>query len=260
MFTWWQSLDSVAVFNSWMQLVAMIGAALTTISLLLLWINGNRMTRYLIDREKSASSKIKNVEKAAEQIRKELLATQQNQDIADQKRRLAEMDAGSLRKEMEKIRSRYANVEGALKDRISELKDMNITQSGTTTQNTAVVQQSGFMDAQQKKMLSKLLSSGPKGELDIISVLEDASSHETAIEFKEIFEDQGWSTSEIVQSAFTHPPEGFVLVIHSKQTAPSYAKFLQRTLTTIGLPVSAQVNTKYPEWSISLIVGQVDQG
>lgn len=260
MFTWWQSLDSVAVFNSWMQLTAMVGAALTAISLLLLWFNGNRMTRYLIDREKSASSKIKAVERAAELIRKELLATQQNQDIADQKRRLAEMDAGSLRKELDKIRNRYANAEGALKDRISELKDMNITHSGTTTQNIAPMQPSGFLDAQQTKMLTKLLSSGPKGELDIISVLEDPASHETAIEFKEVFDDQGWSTSEIVQSAFTRPPEGFVLVLHSKQTAPSYAKFLQRTLTTIGLPVSAQINSKYPEWSISLIVGEVKQG
>lgn len=259
MFTWWQNLDSVIVFNSWLQLITMIGAALTTISILLLWINGNRMSRYLIEREQSASKKIKAVEKAAEEIRKELLATQQNQDIADQRRRLAEMDAGSLRKEMEKIRSRYASAESVLKDRIDELKDMNITSSGTTTQNIEVAPQRGALDSEQKKMLAKLLNSGPKGEMDIISVLEDPTSHETAIELKELFDSHGWSTSEIIQSAFTHPPEGFVLVIHSKQTAPSYAKFLQRSLTTIGLPVSAQVNTKYREWSISLIVGQIDQ-
>ncbi len=258
MFTWWQNLDSVIVFNSWLQLITMIGAALTTISILLLWINGNRMSRYLIEREQSASKKIKAVEKAAEEIRKELLATQQNQDIADQRRRLAEMDAGSLRKEMEKIRNRYASAESALKDRIDELKDMNITSSGTTTQNIEPADQKGALDSEQKKMLAKLLNSGPKGEMDIISVLEDATSHETAIELKDLFDNQGWSTSEIIQSAFTHPPEGFVLVIHSKQTAPSYAKFLQRSLTTIGLPVSAQVNTKYREWSISLIVGQID--
>jgi hypothetical protein len=259
MFTWWQNLDSVIVFNSWLQLITMIGAALTTISILLLWINGNRMSRYLIEREQSASKKIKAVEKAAEEIRKELLATQQNQDIADQRRRLAEMDAGALRKEMEKIRNRYASAESALKDRIDELKDMNITSSGTTTQNIEPAAPKGALDSEQKKMLAKLLNSGPKGEMDIISVLEDPASHETAIELKELFDSQGWSTSEIIQSAFTHPPEGFVLVIHSKQTAPSYAKFLQRSLTTIGLPVSAQVNAKYREWSISLIVGQIDQ-
>jgi len=263
MFEWWHSLEAATTFNSWMQIVTMVGAALTTISIMLLWINGSRMTRFLIEREKNAGKKIKAVEKAAEQIRKELLATQQNQDIADQKRRLAEMDAGTLRKEMERIRNRYADVEGALKDRIDELKDMNITQTqgrGTTSQTFGAqpVEPKGGLDAQQRKMLKKLLSAGPKGELDIISVLEDPKSHELAEEMKMIFDDQGWSTSEIIQSAFSQPPEGWVLVIHSKETAPSYAKFLQRTLTTIGLPVSAQINNKFREWSISMIVGQID--
>ncbi|MEJ2041187.1 MAG: hypothetical protein P8X55_20010, partial [Desulfosarcinaceae bacterium] len=66
-----------------------------------------------------------------------------------------------------------------------------------------------------------------------------------------------WTTQGIVQSAFSNPPKGITLVIHSKQTAPSYAKFLQRTFTTIGLPVAAQVNNKYREWSISMVVGQI---
>ena len=257
MFPWWQSLESVAVFNFWMQLIAMIGASLTGVSTLFLWMTGSRMTRYILEREQSASQKMKAVEKAAEQIRKELLATQQNQDIADQRRRLAEMDAGALRKEMEQTRSRYAHAEGTLKERIKELKDMNITQGGSaTTRPVEVEKKKGVLDSQQCGMLNKLLSSGPKGEIDILSVLDDPLSHETALEIKKIFDAQGWSSPEIVQSAFSQPPEGFVLIIHSKQTAPSYAKFLQRTLTTTGLPVSAQINSKYREWSISLLVGQ----
>lgn len=261
MFAWWNSLEATAAFNTWMQLFAMLGAALTTIGILLLWWNGNRMANYLSEREQSANKKIKAVEKAAEQIRKELLATQQNQDIADQRRRLAEMDADTLRKEVERTRKRYSEAEGALKDRIDELKHMNITQTqggATTTQPAEVGINTGALDAQQRKMLAKLLSSGPKGELDIISVLDSPDSHEMALEMKQLFDDQGWSTSEIIQSAFSQPPEGFVLVIHSKETAPSYAKFLQRTLTTMGFSVSAQINNKYREWSISLIVGQRD--
>ena len=260
MFAWWNQLETATAFNTWMQLVAMLGAALTTIGILLLWLSGNRMTRYLSEREQSANKKIKAVEKAAEQIRKELLATQQNQDIADQRRRLAEMDADSLRKEVERTRKRYSEAEGALKDRIDELKHMNITQTQgeSVSQTDGVKAKKGALDTQQRKMLAKLLSSGPKGELDIISVLEDPGSHEMALEMKQIFDDQGWSTSEIIQSAFSLPPEGFILIIHSKETAPSYAKFLQRTLTTMGLPVSAQINTKYREWSISLVVGQRD--
>ncbi len=261
MFEWWQNYDSVAFVNGWMQVIATAGAAATAVFTILLWIKGNRMVGHLVDRERNATLRIKAVEKAAEQIRKELLATQQSQDITDQKRRLAEMDADALRREIEKVRRRYQDAEGVLRDRIDELKDMNITQSSEITQT------GGFqttpapnytLDGEQRKMLTKLLASGPKGELDMISVLDDERSNELAAALKQAFDDQGWNTQGIVKSAFANPPEGLVLVIHSKQTAPSYAKFLQRTFTTLGMPVTAQINSKFREWSISLIVGRMD--
>lgn len=260
MSSWWNDLQAVSVFNTWAEVIALFAAAITFISILYLWRNGTKMATYLIDREQRASKRIKNVEKAAEQIRKELLTTQQNQDIVDQRRRLAEMDSGALRKELEQLRKRYTDAEVALKSRIKELKDINITQGATqgsaTTKNLETKKNN--LDIQQQKMLIKLLKSGPKGELDIISDLEDPDSHQTALGLKKIFDDQGWATSDIIQSAFSKPPEGVVLAIHSKQTAPSYAKFLQRTLTTIGLPVSAEINSKFREWSMSMIVGKID--
>lgn len=258
---WWNKIESVQSFNTGMEVIALVGATLSFIFLLLLWRNGNHMVRHLIDRERRGNKRIKAVEKAAEQIRKELLSTQQNQDIADQQRRLAEMDADTLRTEMQAVRSRYHKAEGALKDRIEELKDIHITQ-GVTTQGGATDRNldahPAILDLQQKKMLAKLLKTGSKGELDIISVLDDPRSHQAAAELKVIFDAQGWTTSEIVQSAFSHPQEGIILIIHSKQTAPSYAKFLQKTLTTIGLRVSAQINSKYREWSLSMIVGKIE--
>jgi hypothetical protein len=258
--SWWNSIEAVGLFNFWMEIISLMGAALTLISIVFLWRHGNRMASDLIDRERRAGKKIKAVEKAAEEIRKELLATQQSQDIADQQRRLAQMDAESLRQEMQTLRKRYSDAEGSLKSRIEALKDIGSTQEAT--QNSSTSQSFSdpvtHFDAQQKKMLRKLLKSGPKGELDIIAVLEDPISHQAAAELKSIFDDQGWTTQDIVQSAFAQPPEGIVLVIHSKQTAPSYAKFVQRTLTSAGLPVSAQINNKYREWSLSMIVGQFD--
>lgn len=258
--SWWNNIEAIHTFNTWMEVITLVGATLTFISLLLLWRNGNHMLRNLSDRERRANKRIKAVEKAAEQIRRDLLATQQNQDIADQQRRLAEMDADTLRSEMDKVRSRYSKAEGALKDRIKELKDIHITQSDTggaaTTQSFGV--DTAVLDPQQKKMLMKLLNTGSKGELDIISVLDNPGSHQAATELKTIFDDQGWTTSDIIQSAFSQPQEGITLIIHSKQTAPSYAKFLQRTLTTSGLPVSAQINNKFREWSLSMIVGQIE--
>ncbi len=260
MTSWWNDIEAISTFNTWMEVVVLAAATLTLISILILLKNGSQMARYLIDRENRSSKRIKAVEQAAEQIRKELLTTQQSQDIADQQRRLAEMDADSLRVELRRTRQSFSEAEGQLKNRIEELKDIHITHGTTTGASTT----QGFgidatkLDAQQRKMLMKLLKSGPKGELDIISVLDSPGSHSAAMEMKKIFDEYGWSTSDIVQSAFSNPPEGIQLVIHSKETAPSYAKFLQRTFTTVGLPVSAQVNNKYREWSISMIVGQID--
>ncbi len=258
--SWWNNIETLSSFNTWMQIITLLAAALTLISIVQLWRNGSQMARNLLDRERRAAKRIKAVEKAAEEIRKELLATQQNQDIADQQRRLAQMDAETLRKEMQTVRKRYADAEGSLKNRIEALKNIDqtqgTTQGSTTTQNFG--EKTTQLDAQQKKMLIKLLKTGPKGELDIIAVLDDPLSHKAATELKAVFDDHGWTTQDIVQSAFTQPPEGIVLVIHSKQTAPSYAKFVQRTLTSAGLPVSAQINSKSREWSLSMIVGQID--
>ena len=254
MFHWWQNLESLTAFNGWMQVIALLSVAATGVSVYFLWVNGNRMIQNLMEREQHAGKRIKAVETAAEKLRKELLETQQNQDIADQKRRLAEMDSDALRREMEKIRKRYTDAEGALKDRISELKDFNITQSRDLSQTAG--QKQIRLDEQQEKMLGKLLSAGPKGEIDVIAMMDNPDSNDLAAQFMGIFDEHGWTTKGIIQSAFSNPPEGIILVIHSKQTAPSYAKFLQRTLTTIGFPVSAQINKKYREWSISMIVGQ----
>jgi len=264
MIPWWQNLDSLIAINGWVQFIAVLGGLATIVSVLFLWSYGNKMINILINREKKASQKIAAVEKAAEHIRKELLSTQQNQDIADQRRHLAEMDADSLRKELEHSRKRYAQAETALKDRIGDLKNLQITHGLKTTKpsdaQTVPIAEipKTALDMQQKEILAKLLASGPKGELDIIAVLDNTSSFEMAQELKKILDYHGWATRDIVQSAFSKPPDGMVLVIHSKPTAPSYAKFLQKTLTTLGLSVSAQINDKYPEWSISLIVGQLD--
>lgn len=257
---WWNNVEILYTFNSWMEIGTLIAAALTLISIVLLWRSGGQIATHLIDRERRATKRIKAVEKAADQIRRELLATQQSQDISDQQRRLAQMDADTLRQEIESLRKRYSDAEGALKNRIKELKDIGTTQGITQDSSTAVQEAApaSVLDTEQKKMLMKLLKSGPKGELDIISVLDDPLSFQAATEMKALFENYGWNTQDIIQSAFAQPPEGIVIVIHSKQTAPSYAKFLQRTLTSAGMPVSAQINNKFREWSLSMIVGQFD--
>jgi hypothetical protein len=90
-------------------------------------------------------------------------------------------------------------------------------------------------------------------------VVGDETSQATAEQLEEILSNDGWKTNGVAQSAFSRPPKGFALAVHSKETAPSYASFLQRVFTTIGLEVSALVDEKkYREWSLTVIVGSMD--
>jgi hypothetical protein len=106
--------------------------------------------------------------------------------------------------------------------------------------------------------LKALLEPGPKGDLDIIAVMDNEASGLLAEELRQIFEADGWTTKPVIQSAFSDMPDGLLLAVNSRDTAPSYASFLQRTFSTIGFKVSATVNRKYREWSLTLVVGKND--
>ena len=106
--------------------------------------------------------------------------------------------------------------------------------------------------------LKALLEPGPKGDLDIIAVMDNEASGLLAEELRQIFDADGWTTKPVIQSAFSDLPDGLLLAVNSRDTAPSYASFLQRTFTTIGFNVSATVNRKYREWSLTLVVGKAN--
>lgn len=110
----------------------------------------------------------------------------------------------------------------------------------------------------QRDHLKALLGPGPKGDLDIIAVMDNEASGLLAEELRQIFDADGWTTKPVIQSAFSDLPDGLLLAVNSRDTAPSYASFLQRTFTTIGFNVSATVNRKYREWSLTLVVGKAN--
>jgi small-conductance mechanosensitive channel len=111
---------------------------------------------------------------------------------------------------------------------------------------------------EQREHLKSLLAPGPKGDLDIIAVMDNEASGLLAEELRQLFDADGWTTKPVIQSAFSDMPNGLLLAVNSRDTAPSYASFLQRTLTTIGFEVSASVNRKHREWSLTLVVGKAN--
>jgi beta-lactam-binding protein with PASTA domain len=81
--------------------------------------------------------------------------------------------------------------------------------------------------------------------VDIFCVMGDEMSELTAKQLEEILTADGWKTNGVAQSAFSEPPKGLVLAVNSKETAPSYASFLQRVFSTIGIDVAAKMDKKY---------------
>ena len=116
----------------------------------------------------------------------------------------------------------------------------------------------GGLSENQREQLIDLLDPGPKGNVDIFCVMDNQRSEMTARQLEEILTADGWKTNGVAQSAFSNPPKGLVLAVNNKETAPSYASFLQRVFSTIGMDVSAKIDKKYREWSLTVIVGAID--
>ncbi len=196
---------------------------------------------------------IKSLEKAAESIRKELLEALQHQDINQLKLKTSTSSATELRNELLAARKRLEVAEAAVKEQ--QEQNQKIRANVASPAADPRTKSTTGLSKSQRDHLIGLIEPGPKGNIDIFCVLGDPKSELVAGQLDEIMSNDGWKTSGVTQSAFSRPPKGIVLAVNSKETAPSYASFLQRVFSTIGMTVSAKIDSKFREWSLTVIVG-----
>lgn len=254
MLSWWTSMESVAALSNWMLTATLIFAVLTGV---LVFLNTGRsrsaVKRLATDLE-SSRKRIRTLEKTAEEIRKELLKTQQYQDINQLKLKTSKSSAQELRQALLDARKRLEIAEAAVKARqVQEAEDPE-----TVEVLDLELEPEGGLSESQREQLIGLLDPGPKGNVDIFCVMGDEASQATANQLEEILSSDGWKTNGVAPSAFSKPPLGIVLAVNSKETAPSYASFLQRVFATIGMEVNAKFDNKYREWSLTIIVGTME--
>ena len=246
-------MDSVAALNNWMLAATLVCAALTGVLVFLTVGRVKGHADQLSQDLESSRKRINSLKKTAEEIRKELLQTQQHQDINQLKLKASKSSTQELRQALLDARERLEIAETEIKARqgggdgseIIETLDLELEPEG------------GLSDSQREQLID-LLDPGPKGNVDIFCIMGDEMSELTARQLDEVMTADGWKTNGVAQSAFSNLPQGLVLAVNSKETAPSYASFLQRVFSTIGMPVSAKVDTKYREWSLTVIVGAID--
>jgi hypothetical protein len=255
MLSWWTNMESLAAVNNWMLTATLVLAALTGILVFLTVGKSRTLVHRLSSDLEKARKRVLSLQKTAEEIRRELLQTQQHQDISQLKLKTSKSSAQELRQELLDARKRLEIAEAAVKAHKERIEDDD---PETIDELDLLLEPEGGISESQREQLIGLLDPGPKGNVDLYCVMGDDTSELIADQLDEILTADGWKTNGVAQSSFSNPPEGLVMVVNSKETAPSYASFLQRVFTTIGMAVSAKIDTKYREWSLSLIVGKSD--
>ncbi len=249
MSSWWGNMETVAAVNGWLLAATLASSALTGVMAFLAHTRSNRRISQLAEDVDTSRKYLKSLEKTAEAIRKELLETQQHQDISQLKLKTSRTSAGELRQALLEARKRLEIAEAATQ----KVREQNAQKR--RPEPAAEPPLPGGLSESQREQLIALLDPGPKGNVDIFCVMDDPKSYLTATHLNDVLTADGWKTSGVAQSVFSCPPQGVVLAVNNKETAPSYSSFLQRVLSTIGLAVSAKVDAKYREWSLTLIVG-----
>lgn len=259
MFAWWTNMESLAVLTNWMLTATIVFAVLTGIMVFLTVGKSKRLVDRLSEDIKTTRKQVKSLEKTAEGIRKELLQTQQHQDINQLKLKSSDSSAQELRQALLDARKRLEIAESAIKAHEAQAAE-NGDGDGREPLLTLdlELEPEGGLSENQREQLIALLDPGPKGNVDIFCVMDHAGSEMTSKQLEEILTADGWKTNGVTRSAFSIPPKGLLLAVNNKETAPSYASFLQRVFSTIGVEVSAKIDKKYREWSLTIIVGDID--
>ena len=255
MASWWMDIGSVATLNNWSLFATLVFAALAGITAFLCTRRSQQHTSELVKALKDSQKRVKSLEKAAESIRRKLLETQQHQDISQMKLKSSKSSAEELRQSLLDARKRLEVAEQAIRERQAQASESGDDEV-LDILDLELEPDVGLSESQREQLIG-LLDPGPKGNVDIFCVLDDAGSEQTAKQIEEILASDGWKTNGVAKSAFTNPPQGIRLAVNSKETAPSYASFLQRVFSTIGIPVSAKIDKKYREWSLTIVVGAI---
>lgn len=257
MLSWWANIEAVAMANAWLVTATILSALLTGILIFVKTGKQRRDTNGLIEALQSSHRQIKLLEKAAEEIRNELLEVQQCQDINQIKQQSNQTSTQELQNVLSDTQKRLMIAEAALK----ELENTGTTKRHSTEASESIEDLTidmepviGLSDEQQEQLIG-LLDPGPKGSVEIFCIMGDEDSETTAVQLESILSSDGWKTNGVTKSAFAKPPKGVVMAVNSKDTAPSYASFLQRVFSTTGIMVSPKVDEKYREWSLTIIVG-----
>jgi hypothetical protein len=111
---------------------------------------------------------------------------------------------------------------------------------------------------EQQDALVKLLSSEPRGPVELVCVMGDGEGYAFAMQIDSVLKAAGWTVQGggVAQAAYSGGnPTGFGIVVRNGITAPQYAARIQRAFFSIGIPLAGAELADRPEGAVMILVG-----
>ncbi|HLL14660.1 MAG TPA: hypothetical protein VK388_06325 [Pyrinomonadaceae bacterium] len=110
----------------------------------------------------------------------------------------------------------------------------------------------------QRVNLRAILSVHPKGEVEIVSSINDQEAQTFGWHLYSALTDAGWTVHKVRQQNFVYPLTG-IAVVASNPESNMMAGALQRALIGVGIPTGGLIDPKLPADSVVLVVGSKPQ-
>jgi len=162
-----------------------------------------------------------------------------------------------------KAREGIANAEARSLEAAAEVSRLRVTVANAERERA--VAQKALLELQQqirprrltagqRTKLLEILKSGPKGKVTFEIFVGDREAGDFLDEIAQVLAEAGWIPSGGSQN-IESPPRGIGIFVHSKDSPPPFAVFLQDALKAIGLDAEAHVRKDLPTDIVLLYVG-----
>jgi hypothetical protein len=106
----------------------------------------------------------------------------------------------------------------------------------------------------QEEELTRLLTGGPSGPVEIWWVTSDKDSYPLALKIKDILTKAGW-TNVTERMAVGGTGNGFFILVHEFKTAPTYAARLQQAFKDVGFHLEGNERSDTPAGTVQIYIG-----
>lgn len=227
---WWNTIDGLATFNTWIQISIVVFGVLTAAATALTIFASNRISRLQAQEASELQRRLKVAEDVAQ-------GTTTNLKIASEQLAATSEKLTAAEREIQAVKTAASQARTVAEESQRKIQPRMLTPS-------------------QRRAFVTALRGSPSGRVDVVAVLGDAESVAFAAELDGILKDAGWPTAGVSQAVYAPSgPVGLFLKVHSKEAVLTHASTLQRAMASAGYEAPAVLDGSVERGYLGIVVG-----